>query len=127
MNQDPELFHEEGVIYGLYPRKVGRREALKSIHSALQRIHSKYASLYTQPGNHFNAYEWLKIRVELFAESPAGQHHGLFCGYHPPHPATWFNQERYEDDSEEWYAVDARGQKETRNRVEANIGVYRPK
>jgi len=42
-------------------------------------------------------FDWLLGRVKAFATSPAGQ-----AGKFTPHPATWFNGGRYEDDDAEW-------------------------
>lgn len=70
------------TIYAEYPRKVGRQAALKAIRRAM-RDHDP---------------EWLLARVRLFAASPDGQ-----AGQYTPHPATWFNAGRYDDDDREWF------------------------
>lgn len=77
-------------IYQAYPRKVGRRKALGAIRCAIARI---------EPGSHggANACAMLLERTEAFARSAAGR-----AGRYTPHPATWFSQERYEDDPREW-------------------------
>ncbi|MCH8806653.1 MAG: helix-turn-helix domain-containing protein [Planctomycetes bacterium] len=79
-------------IYQAYPRHVGKRTAIRAIRAALVRIAA-------QPGigAHGQAGAWLLERVQAFANSPAGQ-----AGKFTPHPATFFNSERYDDDSAEW-------------------------
>ena len=42
-------------------------------------------------------FDWLLKRTELFASSISGKK-GVFT----PHPATWFNQDRFDDDPAEW-------------------------
>lgn len=85
------------AIYQLYPRKAGRRDALKAIAAALKRL---------APGGHEVRYE---VRIELlrdavtaYAASPAGQPPPKGGNDYRPHPATWFNQGRYDDDRSEW-------------------------
>ncbi len=63
-------------IYDLYPRKVGKTAAIKAIQKALQKI----------------GYDELLEKTQQFAESVAGADMQYI-----PHPATWFNQERYND------------------------------
>lgn len=71
-------------IYSAYPRKVGRGAALKAIEKALTQI----------------SFEELSQKVAQYAAAveqwPEEQKRFI------PHPATWFNQERYFDDSNEW-------------------------
>ena len=72
-------------LYAAYPRKVGKQAALKAIRAALARITRE------------DAANWMLGRVQKFAASPAGQ-----AGEYTPHPSTWFNQGRYDDDDSEW-------------------------
>jgi len=71
-------------IYALYPRKVGRPKAIAAILKALKG----------------ESFEVLRVATENYArawkDAPAGDMQ--FC----PHPATWFNQERYLDDPSTW-------------------------
>lgn len=69
------------AIYAEYPRKVGKGAALKAIALACKK----------------HDPEWLIERVRTYAASPAGQ-----AGQFTPHPSTWFNQERFNDDEAEW-------------------------
>ena len=67
-------------IYGAYPRKVGRPAALCAIRRALAADSPAY----------------LLERTRLYAETYRGDSRYI------PHPATWYNQERFKDDPETW-------------------------
>lgn len=69
------------VIYNAYPRKVGKAAALKAILAALRK----------------ERFDILLEATGKFAASPAGRR-----GAYTPHPATWFNHERWLDDTTEW-------------------------
>lgn len=69
-------------IYGTYPRHTARPAALRAIKAAINRG--------ITPGK-------LLERTQLYAKCRAGQD-----PMYTPHPATWFNQERYNDDEREW-------------------------
>jgi hypothetical protein len=75
-------------IYDLYPRKIGRSAALKAIDKSIKLIALRGEE---------NPLGFLQDRVLAFAQSPAGQ-----AGKYTPHPATWFNQSRYDDNPAEW-------------------------
>jgi hypothetical protein len=67
-------------IYAAYPKKVGRPAALRAIRRALDKC----------------TFDFLLERTRLFARtcnSPAE---------YIPHPSTWFNQERFNDDPSTW-------------------------
>ncbi len=74
-------------IYTLYPRHVGPGVAFQAIQKALMRIKDQ----------HENPMGFMVEKVKQYAASPAGQR-----GSYTPHPSTWFNQERYNDDPAEW-------------------------
>ena len=79
---DSQFFIEKiAAIYAAYPLKVGRPHALKAIALAFKRGHS---------------LDFLLERTKRFATVRAGDK--SFC----PHPATWFNQDRFNDDEESW-------------------------
>jgi uncharacterized protein YdaU (DUF1376 family) len=78
------------AIYQAYPRKVGKQGALKAIGRAVQRLHASGMPMR-------EAQEFLWKTVSTYAKSPAGND-GTFT----PHPATWFNDGRYDDDQNEW-------------------------
>lgn len=71
------------AIYDAYPRKVGKGPAVKSIIKALAKI---------EPS------ELLK-RTLAYAAARANEDPQF-----TPHPATWFNQERFNDDPATWKA-----------------------
>ena len=97
-------------IYQAYPRKVGKTNALAAIQKALAKI----SELPEPPAD---STAWLLERVQKFASSPAGQR-----GKFTPHPATWFNGGRYEDDEADWF----RGEEHTGSatRISAVSGKY---
>ena len=84
-------------VYAAYPRKVGKGAAIKAIKKTLLRI---------APDRDVG---WLEARVLRFAAQ---------CEFsdaqYVPHPATWFNQERY-DDPEDANGIDRPGQDQTSN------------
>jgi uncharacterized protein YdaU (DUF1376 family) len=70
-------------IYAAYPKKVGRPTALRAIQKAMGKI---------CPGCLLHATEkYRDVRRNNLDEMPT-----------VPHPATWFNQERYNDDPKTW-------------------------
>jgi len=70
------------ALYKAYPRKVARGAALKAIKKALQ----------TEP------FEVLMDAVQEYSRAKEGQERQFI-----PHPSTWFNQERWDDDREDWW------------------------
>lgn len=88
-------FDAEG-IYAAYPRKVGRKSAIRAIGQAFRRL----TGLGGEGAYTFNAAEaniYLLGATQEFSKSDAGQ-----AGEFTPHPTTWFNQSRYLDDPKEW-------------------------
>lgn len=77
------------AIYQAYPRHVGKAKALIAIRKAVQDI--------TGRNGVSDPAAWLLSRVKAFAASRAGQ-----AGKYTPHPATWFNGDRFDDDDREW-------------------------
>jgi hypothetical protein len=77
-------------IYKAYPRKVGKKSAIKAIARAIQQVKARGMPIR-------EAQIWLYHRVQEYARSPAGND-----GEFTPHPGTWFNQGRYDDSNEEW-------------------------
>lgn len=69
-------------VYRLYPKKVARPKALVSI---IKQIRA------------FGSEKLLKATA-LFAEAWASKRDLQYC----PHPTTWFNQERFNDDPSTW-------------------------
>jgi len=69
-------------IYQAYPRKEGHRKAITAILKALKQT----------------SFDCLMEAVQEFARSPAGNR-----GSYIPHPTTWFNQGRWNDDRSNWH------------------------
>lgn len=79
-----------------YPRHVGKREAAAAHGRAIDRISAAHDVSKT------DANLWLIAVTTRFSESPAGR-----AGSFTPHPATWLNQGRYDDDPAEWQRPNA--------------------
>jgi hypothetical protein len=81
----PAAYSDEFLAWWeVYPRKIGKAAAWKAYWAAL-----KLATA-----------EVLLEAAQAFAESPKGTGDKQFC----PHPSTWLNQRRWEDDRREWFA-----------------------
>lgn len=106
------------AIYDLYPRKVGKAAAVKAITSAYARLR---ASGDPDP------VTTLSYKAAAYAASPAGRKPPDGGNDYRPHPATWFNQARYEDDENEWQkpnGVDATAGATNISRLRAPAGKY---
>jgi hypothetical protein len=77
-------------IYKAYPRKVGKKAAIKAILRGVQHLKARGMPIR-------EAEVYLFRRVQSYARSPAGND-----GEFTPHPATWFNRGSYDDDPQEW-------------------------
>jgi hypothetical protein len=73
---------DAAAVYGEYPRKVGRPVALQKIAKAIKK------------------YGVLKVMTTTrqFAAAWKDESDKTYC----PHPATWFGQERFNDDPSTW-------------------------
>ena len=88
------------VFWRTYPRREAKRAAETAYERAVKRVAQRNASPPDTPtsrGVIAAAHEYLRDRAETFANSPAGQ-----CGDYIPHPSTWLDQERFEDDESDW-------------------------
>lgn len=77
-------------IYKEYPKKVAKPAALKSIKKAIHKVLGD-----ENPGNLktvHDAFVYLKDKTAAFAKERKGQDETF-----TPHPATWFNNSRYND------------------------------
>lgn len=81
----PSVLDQALEIYLLYPRKVGKPEALKAIGKVLV--------------SKAKTFDELVSVTKLFAESKIGRGTGMHDAWHP---ATFFNQGHYDDDPAEW-------------------------
>ena len=77
-------------IYAIYPRKVGRAAAMKAIEKAMAKV---------SPQELWEAVNAYGIAVRTWAPTARYTAAGVDT---VPHPATWFNQERWTDDRSEW-------------------------
>jgi helix-turn-helix protein len=69
------------IVYDLYPRKIGKPKALASIQKAIKKF----------------GFEKVKAATLAFSKLWQGHADLTFC----PHPTTWFNQERFNDDMQD--------------------------
>lgn len=80
----PEQVQAVNELYQSYPRKVGKEAALKAIAKAIKKVPSDQLLKATRDYAAATA-RWPEDAKQFI-----------------PHPATWFNQGRYEDDPKEW-------------------------
>lgn len=81
------------TFWAAVPNRIGKRAAAKAYEIAARAIRSRSAE--TGPGAD-DPHAFLLERITAFAASPKAQ--GKFC----PHPATWLNEGRYDDDERTW-------------------------
>lgn len=79
-------------IYRHYPRKVGRAKGYQAIRNALDRL--------TAAGGCVDVVDFLEQRTITYARLTAGADTQFI-----PHPATWYNDERYFDDERQWERI----------------------
>ena len=77
----------EGEIYQAYPRKVSKPAAMKAIRRALTRVKAE------------RLLDRTRAYARVWAQAPANRKRFI------PYPATWFNQEQYNDSESEWLTV----------------------
>lgn len=82
------------LIYAEYPRKVAKPEALKAIAKALTKT----------------PFTDLMAKTRAYAQSCVGKDPQYI-----PHPSTWFNQERFNDDPTTWKSSQTNGAINPRN------------
>lgn len=83
-------------VYALYPKKVGKEDALRAISAALKKHDLPYLLDKT---NQFR---------ECVESWPSSYRYFQDGGDRCPHPASWFNAGRYADDPREWKRHGAR-------------------
>lgn len=90
-----ELRHMASELYSVYPRKVARPKGIEAIIKALSKV----------------KFECLMEAVQEFANAnegrPASEKNLI------PHASTWFNQERWTDDRDEWKLWRLKGEKKS--------------
>jgi len=80
--------------WSVYPRKVGKRKAFAAWKIAVGELSGRF--LHVEKSNQ-HAADYLTELTATFADSPKGN-----AGSYTPHPTTWLNQGRYDDDPAEW-------------------------
>jgi hypothetical protein len=84
-------------IYEAYPRHIAPEAAQAAIVKALRKVEDDETWNRAEFGS---AFDFLLARTKLFAGAvsrwPASDHEYI------PHPRTWYNQGRYNDDPREW-------------------------
>jgi hypothetical protein len=104
----------EEAIYQAYPRKEGHAVAIRAIEKAVKKLVDGTTESKRPRMSKREAQKLLSGVVEVYARSPAGQNpERKFI----PHPSTWFNGERWDDDQEEWQHTGATNG--TSNRMDA--------
>lgn len=83
------------AIYNAYPRHVGSRAAKKAIDKALERLEASMGMTLPVVGEYLNSKTTAYRRAT--ASWPAKDRKFI------PHPSTWFNQDRFDDDPQEWH------------------------
>jgi len=86
-NDKKDTLKQAELIYNEYPRKVGKLVALKAIEKAMAT--SVFGELLNATVAYCNATKHWSSEKQNYI----------------PHPATWFNQGRYLDDSKTWEAT----------------------
>ena len=84
------------AIYSKYPRKVGKPVALSAIKKAAIKVHLTVDGVETDVA----AFAWLLDKTTQFQKATETWKES--DRKYIPHPATWFNQERYNDDPSTW-------------------------
>lgn len=87
------------AIYEIYPRKEGRKKAIEAIEKAIKILIAGRTSKPRPAMTKRAAEEFLFLAAEQYAASEAGRQPNKTK---IPHPATWFNQERFDDDRANW-------------------------
>lgn len=105
----PETFTDVQIYEG-YPRKIARDDAL----NAIKRARTKLSTA----GEPFPS-GFLMEKVKLFAECRKGQDPQF-----TPHPATWFNKGRYNDDPSEWNVQNGKHQTQRAKPTAAERGEF---
>ena len=79
-NSGPELEQQAEEIYKIYPKKVGKPSAIQAIKKAINK----------------DGFKHILEKTKLYTKQYNGESRYI------PHPSTFFNQERYNDDPSEW-------------------------
>lgn len=108
--------HPDLFIYEAYPRKEGKGAGMEAIRKAVARLvkgEAPHASMTT-----IEAQKYLMRRVLEYEKSPVGRQSDKLK---LPHPATWFNQKRYDDDQANWHNIQENGNARTHGKTSGNL------
>jgi hypothetical protein len=101
---------EAEQIYNLFPKKVGREDALRAISAALKK----------------HSLEYLLDKTNQFRECveswPTAYRYFQDGGDRCPHPASWYNAGRFADDPKEWRRHGAKNSGPQKIHVQAPLG-----
>lgn len=123
---EPTAKFDSEVIYQAYPRHVAKQDAIKAIGKALILLRKRGKA----PTGHSTWGDWLLDRVKAYATArraitDADPDENTLT----PHPATWMNQGRYDDDPDQWTGPTRRNRQKGREydqRKPANSTFNRP-
>lgn len=99
-------------IYKGYPRKEGSKVGKEAIARAILRLHQTGVVEYSDRHGHLqrcvigceaDAGSFLLDAVREFEASAAGHRRKATGESLVPHPSTWFNQDRFADDRQQWH------------------------
>ena len=82
-NQEPDLSIDFTDFWGMYPRRVAKKDARRAWEKISANQHTEIM---------IAIFEWARIWREENREDS-----------HIPHPATWLNGERWEDEFPKWH------------------------
>lgn len=99
-------------VYAEYPRKIGKPPALKAIEKALR-----------SPPEGVSLEDWPDMLRDITARY--AQHRKGEDQTYTPHPATWFNEARYNDDPSTWKSRQPHGKPHQPNHPASNFEVFR--
>jgi hypothetical protein len=108
--------HPDFSIYEAYPRKESKREAMTAINKAVARLMKGEAP--HAPMAKIDAQRYLMRRVLEYERSPVGRQADKIK---IPHPATWFNGSRYDDDQSNWHHTEKQNGTAFKSKSESTI------
>lgn len=88
----PKTYSAEfNAWWSVYPRQENKGEAQKAFDRAIDCI------MADRKMDRREALEWLMLITEAYAKTPAGR-----AGRFTPHPGTWLNQKKFDDNTASW-------------------------
>jgi hypothetical protein len=108
--------HPDLAIYQAYPRREGKGAAMVAINKAVQRLVKGEEP--HPPMVKIEAQRYLMRRTLEYERSPVGRQPDKTK---IPHPATWFNQSRYQDDQANWQRVNGASNGTFKGKTESSL------